>query len=58
MNKTILFITLLALLVICSFTVSINEGFISTFREYKNRHKRRARHIVKDGFTQMKSFFQ
>jgi hypothetical protein len=57
MNKIVLLIIFIALLLIGASLMSTTEPFTSSLRSYKNRQKRRIRHIAKDGFTQMKSLF-
>lgn len=63
MNNIILFIIVISLLIFCvpieaSYRQQYTrEYFTPQLRSYKNRNKRRIRRVIKDGFTQMKSFF-
>lgn len=55
MNRICMFIILILLLL--ALTTTTRETFTPTIKSGINRNKRRARHIIRDGFTQMKSLF-
>jgi len=61
MKRNCSFIILIILLLTLTYTFSstgrITETFTPAIKSSINRNKRRARYIVQDGFTQMKSFF-
>ena len=56
MNKTFLFIILMSVFILCTSLSGVQEAFTERLRSVKNKNKRRARRLIKDGFTQMKSF--
>ena len=58
MNKKILFIILIILLISLTQVLSTTEPFTpGTIEGDIRRNKRRVRHMIRDGFTQMKSLF-
>jgi len=59
MNQNCVFIILIILLLALTHTLSATttETFTPTIKSGINRNKRRCRYILRDGFTQMKSFF-
>ena len=58
MNKKIWFIILIILLISLTQVLSTTEPFTpGTIKGDIRRNKRRVRHMIRDGFTQMKSLF-
>ncbi len=46
----------MSVFILCTSLSGVQEAFTERLRSVKNKNKRRARRLIKDGFTQMKSF--
>ena len=60
MKRNCSLIILIILLLTLTYTFSSStptESFVPSIKIGKNRIRRQARHILRDGFTQMQSFF-
>ena len=57
MNKTVLFIIIITVFVLCIPFAHMQESFTGKLRSRKHKTQHHIRRFVRDGFTQIKSIF-